>query len=90
MHGGGHNRTVDQWRKGLYLSYLVGWLTPEEAVAIGVGSELAATLPVRARELLGWSNLRGPVDAEDPAEAAGLWQLDEGQRVAGGDVFVNR
>lgn len=91
IHGGGQNRTADQWRKGVYLSYLVGWLTPEEAVAVGVGPELAATLPNRARELLGWANIRGPLDAEDPAEAAlGLWQLDEGQRAAGGDVFLER
>lgn len=91
VHGGGANRTTDTWRKGLYLAYLLGWLTPEESVALGVGPQVAATLPARARELLGWANLRGLRDATDPAEAAlGLWQLDEGQRAEGGDVFLTR
>jgi ectoine hydroxylase-related dioxygenase (phytanoyl-CoA dioxygenase family) len=77
VHGGGANRTTDRVRKGLYLAFLQGWLTPEEAVAVGVGPDLAATLPERARELLGWANLRSPADAEDPAAAAlQLWQLD--------------
>ena len=77
VHGGGANRTTDRVRKGLYIAYLQGWLTPEEAVAVGVGPELAATLPERARELLGWANLRSPRDAEDaPSAALQLWQLD--------------
>jgi ectoine hydroxylase-related dioxygenase (phytanoyl-CoA dioxygenase family) len=77
VHGGGHNRTADRWRKALYLSYLLGWLTPEEAVAVAVGPDLARTLPRRARELLGFANLRQRADVEDPAEAAlELWQLD--------------
>lgn len=77
VHGGGANTTTDRVRKGLYLAYLQGWLTPEEAVAVGVGAEVAATLPRRARELLGWANLRSPADAADPAAAAlQLWQLD--------------
>ncbi len=77
VHGGGANRTADRVRKGLYLAYLQGWLTPEEAVPVGIGPEVAATLPQRARELLGWANLRPPENAADPAEAAlQLWQLD--------------
>ena len=75
VHGGGHNRT-DRWRRGLYVSYLVGWLTPEEAVPLGVGNDVAATLPRRARELLGFSNLRQPVDASGAGAALELWQLD--------------
>ena len=76
VHGGGHNRTADRWRKGLYLSYLVGWLTPEEAVPMGIGHEHAATLPERARELLGFSNLRQPGDADGAGAVLELWQLD--------------
>ena len=48
LHGGGANVTTDRWRKALYLSYLVGWLTPEEAVPLGVGADVAVTLPPRA------------------------------------------
>src|SRR6476620_8271214 len=57
LHGGGANKTADRWRKALYLAYLVGWLTPEEAVAVGVGPELARTLPPRARQLLGFAGM---------------------------------
>jgi ectoine hydroxylase-related dioxygenase (phytanoyl-CoA dioxygenase family) len=35
LHGGGANRTVDEWRFGLHLSYVLGWLTPEEASPLG-------------------------------------------------------
>src|SRR6476646_6791706 len=90
LHGGGANRTDDRWRKALYLSYLVGWLTPEEAVPLGVGADVAATLPPRARQLLGFAGL--PERAtDDPAEAAlALWQLDaDDPRVVDG-TFRNR
>jgi ectoine hydroxylase-related dioxygenase (phytanoyl-CoA dioxygenase family) len=91
VHGGGANLTTDRVRKGLYLAFLQGWLTPEEAVAVGVGPELAATLPKRARELLGWANLRSPADAEDPAAAAlQLWQLDADDLARLGRSFHHR
>ena len=91
VHGGGANRTADRIRKGLYLAFLQGWLTPEEAVAIGVGPEVASTLPKRARELLGWANLRSPADADDPAAAAlQLWQLDADDLFRLGRSFHHR
>lgn len=31
MHGGGANRTTTQVREAMHLSFLVGWLTPEES-----------------------------------------------------------
>ncbi len=34
MHGGGANRTADQVREAMHLSFLVGWLTPEESSPI--------------------------------------------------------
>ena len=77
VHGGGHNRTVDRWRKGVYCSYLLGWLTPEEATARSLTPEIAAALPQRARELLGWSSLRGTTAADGAAAALKLWQLDD-------------
>jgi hypothetical protein len=90
VHGGGANRTADRWRKALYLSYLVGWLTPEEAVPLGVGTDLAATLPARARQLLGFAGL--PERAtDDPAEAAlALWQLDADAPEVLDGTFRNR
>jgi ectoine hydroxylase-related dioxygenase (phytanoyl-CoA dioxygenase family) len=91
VHGGGENRTTDRIRKGLYLAFLQGWLTPEEAVAVGVVPEVARTLPKRARELLGWSNLRSPANADDPAAAAlQLWQLDADDLFRLGRSFHHR
>jgi len=91
VHGGGHNRTVDRVRKGLYCSYLLGWLTPEEAPAMSLRAEVAATLPQRARELLGWSSVRGNPTAEGGAAAAlHLWQLDEADLDRYGGSFTHR
>ncbi len=91
LHGGGANRTTDRWRKALYLSYLVGWLTPEEAVPLGVGPEIARTLPTRARQLLGFAGLPERAAADDPAEAAlALWQLDADAPLIADATFRNR
>ena len=76
-HGGGRNSTTDRWRKGLYCSYLLGWLTPEEATAMSLTPETAAALPLRARELLGWSSQRGTPTVDGTDAALQLWQLDD-------------
>jgi ectoine hydroxylase-related dioxygenase (phytanoyl-CoA dioxygenase family) len=76
VHGGGANTTVDEWRWALHLSYLQGWLRPEEAHAFTVPAQLAASLPRRAKELLGFAEYNPAphgggrlwlVDFEDPA-----------------------
>lgn len=91
VHGGGHNRTADRWRKGVYCSYLLGWLTPEEATSRSITPELAATLPQRARELLGWSSLHGtPSSADGAAAALKLWQLDDADLERHGGLFTHR
>ena len=90
VHGGGHNNTTDEWRKGIYLSYLVGWLTPEEAVPMGIGHDFAATLPERARQLLGFANLRQPSGAAGAGAVLELWQLDEGDLVERSASFHHR
>ncbi len=90
VHGGGHNQTTDDWRRGLYVSYLVGWLTPEEAVPMGVGTDVAATLPRRARELLGFANLRQPTDASGAGAVLELWQLDADDLERNRDSFHHR
>ncbi len=54
IHGGGANVTTDQWRFGLHVSYVLGWLTPEEAGPLGTDWATASTLSERAQELLGW------------------------------------
>ena len=89
-HGGGHNATSGRWRKALYLAYLCGWLTPEEAVSVSVGPVLAATLPQRARELLGWANVATPGGDSSAAEALQLWQLDHDDLDAMDGAFTHR
>ena len=90
VHGGGWNRTADRWRKALYIGYLVGWLTPEEAVARSITAEVAERLPQRARQLLGWASLRGNGASEGPEAALQLWQLDAADAAAVDGLFENR
>ena len=53
LHGGGANLTADRWRRALHLSFVVGWLTPEEANALDYApGELDERSP-RVQRLLG-------------------------------------
>ncbi len=70
LHGGGENTTADVWREGMHLSYLVGWLTPEEAGCLGMSEEVARTLTPFQQQLLGWRCYDGDM------AAARLWTLD--------------
>ncbi|MEI8050316.1 MAG: phytanoyl-CoA dioxygenase family protein [Actinomycetes bacterium] len=90
LHGGGTNSTPDRWRRAIYCSYLVGWLTPEEAVALSLTPEIVATLPQRARELLGWSSVQGIPATTEGAAALQLWQLDHDDRERLGGLFTHR
>ena len=53
-HGGGANRT-DQTRLGVVLHYAAAWLRPVENHVLAVPRALAATLPERLQELLGYN-----------------------------------
>lgn len=53
VHGGGANRTTDRWRKAMHLSFLVGWLTPEESSPIDYTDEELAGRSARVQRLLG-------------------------------------
>jgi hypothetical protein len=53
VHGAGANVTADQWRFGLHMSFVLGWLTPEEASPIGVPWEIAQGFSPRVRRMLG-------------------------------------
>lgn len=90
VHGGGANTTTDRWRRALYLSYLVGWLTPEEAVGVSLDDDRARGLPPRARALLGRANLRGLRQADGRRAELELWQLDEVDLQARGGAFDHR
>ena len=52
-HGGGANRT-GQPRLGVILEYVAGWLRPQETHLLAVPRDVAAQLPGRLQELLGY------------------------------------
>ena len=53
IHAGGANST-DVPRRGAHLSYCLGWLRTEENNVLSVPPRVAATLPRKAQELLGY------------------------------------
>ncbi len=55
IHAAGHNAT-DAWRYGMHVSFVAGWLRPEEASPLVIDRRRAAELPERARQLLGWGS----------------------------------
>ncbi len=73
IHGGGANRSQSDWRRGMHLSFVVGWLRPEENHYLAVPLQVARKLPERARSLLGYGSYHpsafggrlGLVDFED-------------------------
>lgn len=82
IHAGGTNQTPCG-RPGIHLSYVVGWLRPEENNTLAVPPEVARTLPRRAQELVGYAmhdatgvggGYLGCVDLQNPADllAAGV------------------
>ena len=87
IHGGGANTTADRWRRGVHMSYTLGWLRTEENNYLAVPPAIARTLPRRCQEVLGYAvhdalqlagGYLGMVSLRDPIEL-----LDEG--VLGGD-----
>jgi len=54
IHGGGANTTTDQWRRGMFFGFVVGWLRTEENTFLTVPIETARQMPRRAQELLGY------------------------------------
>ncbi|MEM7093329.1 MAG: phytanoyl-CoA dioxygenase family protein [Actinomycetota bacterium] len=53
FHGGGANRTEDQWRRAIHLSFVAGWLTPEEAIALDHPLGSLAHRSERVQRLIG-------------------------------------
>jgi ectoine hydroxylase-related dioxygenase (phytanoyl-CoA dioxygenase family) len=76
IHGAGENRS-DEWRYGMHLSFVVGWLRPEENHYLAVPLETARTLPKRARELLGYASYHPSV----LGGRLGLVDFEEASRV---------
>ena len=81
LHAGGTN-TTNQWRRGIHMSYCLGWLRTEENNVLAVTPETASGLSPRARELLGYGlhdaiaemgGYLGMVDMHNPRD-----MLDDG------------
>ena len=71
IHGGGANATADEWRYGLHVSYVLGWLAPEEAGPLGAAWDDVRDLSPRARRLLGWNCYDG-----SEHDGVRLWTVD--------------
>jgi ectoine hydroxylase-related dioxygenase (phytanoyl-CoA dioxygenase family) len=71
LHGAGRNLTNDEFRYGMHLSYVLGWLTPEEAGPLGTTWDEVAHLSAKAQRLLGWR-----CSGVDSSYAARLWTID--------------
>lgn len=70
LHGGGAN-TTDRVRRGVVMSYSVGWLAPAEKLLLSIPPETARTLPERLRQLIGYQIHRpnlGWIEGRDPIE----------------------
>ena len=54
IHGGGANDTKDEWRRGMFFGFVVGWLRTEENIFLTVPMEKVKEMPLRVQELLGY------------------------------------
>jgi ectoine hydroxylase-related dioxygenase (phytanoyl-CoA dioxygenase family) len=62
VHAAGANSTQSSWRRGLHMSFVLGWLTPEEASTIGVPWEIARSYSKRVQQMLGYASPRHSAD----------------------------
>jgi len=53
FHGGGANLTTDRWRRAMHLSFVAGWLTPEESIVLDHPLGSLDGQSERVRSLLG-------------------------------------
>ena len=77
IHGGGANVTTGDWRRGMHVSYCVGWLRTEENQVLATPLDVARSLPRESLALLGYAahdalaaggGYLGTVDVQDPVE----------------------
>ncbi|MDJ0362586.1 phytanoyl-CoA dioxygenase family protein [Rhodococcus sp. H29-C3] len=84
IHAAGANTTADQWRRGLHISYCVGWLRTEENQVLSIPMEQVRALPRESQNLLGFGvhdavaqrgGYLGTVDLSDPVELIAAGKL---------------
>jgi ectoine hydroxylase-related dioxygenase (phytanoyl-CoA dioxygenase family) len=85
IHGGGTNHSREEWRRGLHLSYALGWLRTEENNMLAVPPRVARGLSPLARRIVGYGvhdaiadmgGYLGMLDMRDPAQMLGEGALD--------------
>jgi ectoine hydroxylase-related dioxygenase (phytanoyl-CoA dioxygenase family) len=85
IHFAGTNSTEDEWRRGLHISYTLGWLRTEENNVLGVPPRIARQLTPDAQALLGYAvhdaiadggGYLGMVHMRDPMELLEAGELD--------------
>ena len=68
LHGGGANLTADQWRRAMHVSFVAGWLTPEEASPLDFALGELSGCSERVQRLLGHRSYD-----PRPYDGGGLW-----------------
>jgi ectoine hydroxylase-related dioxygenase (phytanoyl-CoA dioxygenase family) len=77
VHAGGANVTTDQRRRGMHLSYCLGWLRTEENNYLATPIDMVRAMPRRSQQLLGFSahdaiarggGYLGAVELQDPVD----------------------
>jgi len=77
IHAAGENRTTDRWRCGMHVSWVLGWLRPEECHYLAVPIEIARRLPERVQQLLGYHSYHPSIYGG----RLGLVDFDEARRI---------
>ena len=84
FHGGGANTTTDTFRRGMHVSYCVGWLRTEENQYLATPLDVVRTLPPESQALLGYAahdavhmggGYLGTVAVRDPVELLATGEL---------------
>lgn len=73
LHDGGANTTVEDWRRGMFFGFVIGWLRTEENLFLTVPIDEVRRMPIRCQELLGYKAHEGigVVDVGSPMALLG-------------------
>ncbi len=66
LHAGGANVTKDTWRKGLFISYNLGWLRQEEEQLLQCPPEVAKDFSPILQDLIGYKMHESGLGFFDP------------------------
>lgn len=84
IHAAGANTTEDQWRRGMHISFCLGWLRTEENQYLSIPLEQARQMPQESLEMLGFGvhdaiadggGYVGTVDLADPVKLMAAGKL---------------